>query len=70
MNELSTIEILVFLGSACVLVFLGKVERDFKFHDSPQSYTMWKTLWLAAWVCMFVAILLMLFEAENVRLGL
>tara|TARA_R100000734_G_C3275175_1_gene70136 strand:- start:306 stop:509 length:204 start_codon:yes stop_codon:yes gene_type:complete len=67
---MSNFEWILFVTMGCILMYLQKVEEIYKFQENPQWYSVWKTMWLAAWVCMAVAILLMLFEEPNVRLGI
>ena len=55
---------------AIILLYLKRVEEVFRFQESEDWYIAWKTMWLAAWVCMGIAILLILFEQPNVRYGL
>ena len=63
-------EWITFVTMGCILMYLQKVEEIYKFQENPQWYSVWKTMWLAAWMCMVVAILLILFEQPNIRLGL
>ena len=67
---MSIFSILTFTTMAIILLYLKKVEEVFKFQESEDWYIAWKTMWLAAWVCMGIAILLILFEQPNVRYGL
>tara|TARA_B100000035_G_scaffold20498_1_gene16296 strand:- start:262 stop:465 length:204 start_codon:yes stop_codon:yes gene_type:complete len=62
-------EWITFVTMGCILMYLQKVEEIYKFQENPQWYSVWKTMWLAAWMCMVVAILLILFEEPNIRLG-
>ena len=52
-----------------ILLYLKKVEDVWKFQENQEWYFIWKTIWLGAWMCMLVAILLILFEQPDVRLG-
>ena len=62
-------EWITFVTMGCILMYLQKVEEIYKFQENPQWYSVWKTMWLAASMCMVVAILLILFEQPNIRLG-
>tara|TARA_B100000085_G_C18359691_1_gene437788 strand:- start:421 stop:624 length:204 start_codon:yes stop_codon:yes gene_type:complete len=66
---MSTASALTFLAMSMILLYLKKVEDVWKFQENQEWYFIWKTIWLGAWMCMLVAILLILFEQPDVRLG-